>query len=268
MIGSLNMANMTLGDWGFLQSAPAAAKESPPLDPAAVGTTRFNMTAGDARSFTARLIYERITIQVVSRTEAPPSAGGAFSPLDFSPEATAQRIFSFSISLFSVYEAQNSDESAETVLANFEQLVRDAIDEGFGEARNILGELGNLDAQTADFVDRTYSILDRLLDEFFGKETGGIEDSQSPGDLSGFFPASAEFTYEYYSLEAVFSAPNGMNGLSRALQNAGDAPGLQNAIANQQPANLVRFEAEILSLTLSYTQLARVAPEPSLQLLA
>ena len=59
---------------------------------------------------------------------------GASTPLDFSPEATAVRIYEFSVSMFAVYQAQNPDESSETALANYEQLAREAIEEGFKEA--------------------------------------------------------------------------------------------------------------------------------------
>ena len=120
-----------------------------------------------ARSFSSQLLVEQISIRITARIETVSIAAEESMPQDFSAEATAVRIFEFSTSFFGVYQSQNPDESLESAMAGFEQLIRDAIDEGFGEARDVLDQLGRLDEQITGFVDEIFSVLDTLLDDFF-----------------------------------------------------------------------------------------------------
>jgi hypothetical protein len=121
-----------------------------------------------ARNFSSQLLVEQISLRIAARIETVSIAAEESMPQDFSAEATATRVFEFSTSFFGVYQRQNPGESLESASAGFEQLIRDAIDEGFGEARDVLDQLGRLDTQITGFVDEIFSILDSLLDEYFG----------------------------------------------------------------------------------------------------
>lgn len=212
------------------------------------------MSLGDARSYSSQLIVEQFTIQITARMQtftssdvsasAPVVSAPVVSALDFSAEATAERIFSFSISLFAVYDAQNPEQSTAEALANFEQLVRDAIDEGFGEARSMLEDLGRLDEQIAEFIDRTYAILDRLLDEFFGNaaegEAGELQPAGAPSDS---YWAAIEVEYQYLSYESLSIS-----------QSDGSFS-----------AEYARLQFESLSISMSYGE---IASESNLQYLA
>ena len=96
-----------------------------------VESLSLNPSLTGNKAYTVQIVVERISIQMSSRTESTTPVQDGVSPSDFSPEATAQRIFDFSIGLFDIYQAQHPEESEETSLANFEQLVQDAVEEGF-----------------------------------------------------------------------------------------------------------------------------------------
>ncbi len=247
MVSLAGMLSHTTEKPGLWQAAFRNPNGPPPgLNRALANSIGPNISLDDARSFTSQLIVERISVRLTSVfTEAP--AQETSSPLDFSPDATAQRIFSFSINMFAVYQAQNPDEPLESALTNFEQIVRDAIDEGFGEARGILEELGRLDEQTAEFVDNAYSVLDRLLDAFF-RQDGIGEESEPAGPATGSYWAAIEFEYQYLHLEA--------SSVSQT-STASDAGAFS--------LDFTRIHIESLSVVFSQGGLA---PEPTLQVIA
>ena len=212
-----------------------------------------DLSPQDARSFSSQLIVERFSLSITMQTQSsvPPPEIDPASAMDFSAEATAERIFSFSISLFGVYQSQNPDESAESALANFEQLVQDAIDEGFGEARNILEELGSLDEQTAEFLDETHSILQLLLDKFFTQAPEGESGETQPSGTSlDSYWQTIEIEYQYLSYESLSTS---------------ESTGGEGADAGSFSAEYTRFQYESLSLSMSYGE---SLPESTLQYIA
>lgn len=224
------------------------------------------------QSFSSQMLFVEVSIQVSMRTETAVPADGATSSLDFSPEATATRIFDFSMSLFGVFQSQNSDLSPEEALADFETLVRDAIDEGFAQATDILEGMGAMNENVSAFIDETSLILTELLDNFFADADPLQLLEQQPlielGDSAEVFTASLEMHYQSIYLEASSGGGNG-NGygiLENALSNPGKALGLENALANTSGGNYLQFHAESLSIALSYSQGS--AQDPSLQLFA
>jgi len=86
---------------------------------------------------------------------------------DASPEATADRIAGFAISMFSVYQKQNPELSEEEALAKYEPYIKRAIDKGFNEALKILGSLNINDDQTMSGIQQTYDLIQEKLDNFF-----------------------------------------------------------------------------------------------------
>jgi len=86
--------------------------------------------------------------------------------LDVSPEATANRIVSQSTAFFSQYLERNPDMDLETALSEFTNLIGGAIDKGFSEARDILGNLKVLDGDIGNNIDRTYELVQEGLRAF------------------------------------------------------------------------------------------------------
>ena len=91
---------------------------------------------------------------------------GYESGLDVSPEATADRIVSFSTGLFSLYQQQHPKLSEQEQLDKFIDVIGGGIDQGFSEAREILDGLGVLEGDIASNVDKTYDLVQEGLAEF------------------------------------------------------------------------------------------------------
>jgi uncharacterized protein DUF5610 len=91
---------------------------------------------------------------------------GYESGIDVSPEATADRIVSFSTGLFSLYQQQHPKLSEQEQLDRFLDVIGGGIDQGFGEAREILDGLGVLEGDIADNIDKTYDLVQEGLAAF------------------------------------------------------------------------------------------------------
>ncbi|MDD3518715.1 MAG: DUF5610 domain-containing protein [Chromatiales bacterium] len=88
------------------------------------------------------------------------------SGLDVSPEATAGRIVSMSTAFFERYHEQHPDKDLETALNDFVELIGGGIDQGFAEAREILGGLKVLEGDIATNIDKTYDLVQQGLKAF------------------------------------------------------------------------------------------------------
>ncbi|TYK66995.1 DUF5610 domain-containing protein [Colwellia echini] len=90
----------------------------------------------------------------------------AESGVDYSPEATAERIVSFSTQFLSAYREQNPDMSEEESLNSFVEIIRGGIEQGFGEAKEILDGLNVLEGEVSTTIDKTYELVQSGLQAF------------------------------------------------------------------------------------------------------
>ncbi len=97
--------------------------------------------------------------------------------VDWSPEATSQRIFDFTTSFFDMYRMQHEDESLEEQIAGFEKMVRGAVGKGYQEAVGILNGY-EVDKGSLSVAEETMSQLYKKYDEFFA----GLRSSTSEED--------------------------------------------------------------------------------------
>lgn len=88
------------------------------------------------------------------------------SDIDFSPEATAERIVAFSTKFFSAYQEQNPQMGEEESLTSFMDVIKGGIEQGFGEAKEILEGLKVLEGEIADNIDKTYELVQQGLQSF------------------------------------------------------------------------------------------------------
>ncbi len=86
--------------------------------------------------------------------------------VDYSPEATADRIVGFATQFFSMYQGQNSNLSFDEQLDGFMNIIGDAIDSGIDEARGILDGLQVLNGDIKDNVDKTQALVHEGLQAF------------------------------------------------------------------------------------------------------
>lgn len=85
---------------------------------------------------------------------------------DNSPEGTAGRIVDIATAFFETYKLRHPDESASNALEKYVEFIRQAIDKGFNDAKDILAGLNVLDGGIADTIDKTYELVQRGLDQF------------------------------------------------------------------------------------------------------
>ena len=86
--------------------------------------------------------------------------------LDVSPDATATRIVSLNTAFFSQYQEQHPDLGQEDAVSTFIDIIRDGVETGFAEARDILTSLSVLNGEIASNIDTTYELVQEKLNEF------------------------------------------------------------------------------------------------------
>lgn len=134
-----------------------------------------------------QILYKSTTtkMQDAAGTEGTENADGADALAAvneyFNPENTAQRIVDFAASFFSAFSGNHADETDTGKLQNdFTKLMRDAIEQGFQEARAMLGDFYEQDTPgfITDTIGQTYDLVQQKLDALFsdGKEAKGATD--------------------------------------------------------------------------------------------
>ena len=88
------------------------------------------------------------------------------SGIDYSPEATAERIVSYSTQMFGSYKEQHPEMAEEEALTSFVEIIRGGIDQGFGEAKDILESLKVLEGDIESNIDKTYDFVQEGLKSF------------------------------------------------------------------------------------------------------
>ncbi|SDJ77693.1 hypothetical protein SAMN04488540_11367 [Ferrimonas sediminum] len=86
--------------------------------------------------------------------------------IDYSPEATADRIVGFATQFFETYQGQNSTLSFDEQLDGFMSVIGGAVDKGIDEARGILDGLQVLDGDIKNNVDLTQNLVHEGLQTF------------------------------------------------------------------------------------------------------
>lgn len=108
------------------------------------------------------------------------------SGLDVSPEATAERIVSLTTALFPRFQSIHPGLENADQVNRFVELIRDGIEQGFKEARDILDGLDVLKGGIADNIDRTFDLAMQGLDDFRARLLGEASDAASgPAPESG-----------------------------------------------------------------------------------
>ena len=104
------------------------------------------------------------------------------SAIDFSPEATAERIVSFSTQFLGSYREQHPEMDEEQSLNAFVDVISQGIDQGFSEARDLLGNMDVLEGDIAKDIANTYQFVQDGLQDFISRHLDKGKDETS--DLS------------------------------------------------------------------------------------
>ncbi|ABE56175.1 conserved hypothetical protein [Shewanella denitrificans OS217] len=116
------------------------------------------------------LLY-KAAIEAINK-ELSPTLGdnaiqkNAANNVDYSPEATAERIVSFATQFFPLHQERNSNMSLDEQLESFMGIIGGAIDQGFNEAKDILKGLQVLKGDIESGVNSTYDLVQKGLQSF------------------------------------------------------------------------------------------------------
>ena len=86
--------------------------------------------------------------------------------MDLSPESTARRIVEFATGFLEGYESGRDHSPARVRVSGFMTLIREAIQEGFHQARDFLEGITKLSETMDQNIDRTFELANQYLDEF------------------------------------------------------------------------------------------------------
>ena len=150
---------------------PASAKQATPQQKLNIAILQAHQDVSiGTKNEPLALIY-KAALEGINKALAPELGENAIqntyeSGLDVSPEATADRILSFSLGLFSLYQQQHPRLSEQEQADKFLQVIGGGIQTGFTEAREILDGLGVLEGDIETNIDKTYSIIQEELAAF------------------------------------------------------------------------------------------------------
>lgn len=104
------------------------------------------------------------------------------SGLDFSPQATANRIVSMAVGFFGSFQANHLQEAAADQIDEFAQMIKGAVKQGFSEARDILEGIGDLSPEVAEDIDSTFSLVMSGIDDFAKEQHSALAEPAAPDE--------------------------------------------------------------------------------------
>ena len=155
---------------------PIAVSQKTQLNAAIIESSlKFSKTIGDKPlSLLLKTALQGINEALKERGVESSVEDAYESGIDFSPEATAERIVAFSTQFLASYREQNPQMDEEQSLTAFVEIIRGGIEQGFAEAKDILGGLNVLSGDIANNIDKTYELVQEglkyFVDSFSKKE--------------------------------------------------------------------------------------------------
>lgn len=139
--------------------------------PGLVDIVNLSAAAQEAATSALEVLSVELTVSLTETT-------GVSVPLEdalqleggLDAETTAASIVDFATGLFPVFAEQNPELTEEEALAEFETLVRGAVDVGFAQAQDILDGLGQLDEGVSQLLTDIRAAVGAGLDAFFGTD--------------------------------------------------------------------------------------------------
>jgi hypothetical protein len=101
------------------------------------------------------------------------------SGLDFSPQATADRIVGMATSFFGAFQLNHQGQEKGIQIEGFTSLVKDAVKAGFEEAGSILSGIGDISPEIADDIDETFGLVMKGLDDFAEEQESALVEPSS-----------------------------------------------------------------------------------------
>lgn len=130
---------------------------------------QFSLSITDGNQ-TLSFVYERaisaIQVEIEQISKDNPALAPYLDAMDYTPEATADRIVNFATGFFDVHKARHEEMTDQEALTSFMDIIGGAIDKGFSEARDILDSLNVLQGSIKENIDTTYGLVEEKLNLF------------------------------------------------------------------------------------------------------
>lgn len=129
-------------------------------------------------------------IENINKVLAPELGNNAIqaaadSSMDFSPQATADRIVSASTAFFGKYAANHPEKDLKTALDDFIKLIGGGVDKGFADARQVLDGLKVLQGDIASNIDKTYQLIQSGFKSFVDNYPNPDKATAAPAKPAG-----------------------------------------------------------------------------------
>jgi len=127
-----------------------------------------------------RLMESEIGKKVADMFKEAAIDPSSIADTDWSPEATAERIFQGTTGMFEIWREQHKDQSEAELIDSFEEVLRKSVDKGAEEAIGLIKArlFDNEDSVVGTAMD-TMSLVHKKFDDFFENLRANLE---SPGD--------------------------------------------------------------------------------------
>jgi hypothetical protein len=161
-----------------LSGKERAAGKKPPGQ---VGTVdRVDLSAGLSVDEVNRLLEKEVGRKVKEMFEEAGIEPTAVADTDWSPEATADRIFRGTTGLFDIWKSQHKDMNEEELINSFEQVVRASVDRGASEAIGLI-EARKFEAEDTlvETARETIGLVHEKFDSYFEALREGPEQTTS-----------------------------------------------------------------------------------------
>jgi hypothetical protein len=106
-------------------------------------------------------------------------------PQDYSPEATAGRILSFSTGFYDAYAQQHPGEDPGKIAQDFVDLIRGGFEKGFNDAKDILQGLQAFGGEVEAGVMKTYELVSQGYDQFLSDRLAALNPAENTAGAGG-----------------------------------------------------------------------------------
>lgn len=187
-----NQLDREIVDTVSLSGSPEHSKKAGGIKPSGQ-MDKVDLTKGFSVDDVNRLLVSEVGKKVKAMFDEAGIDPVAVADTDWSPAATAERIFRGTTAMFEIWRAQHKDMSEEKLIDSFEQVLRASVDRGAAEA------IGLIEARKFEEEDSivgtardTISLVHQKFDEYFASkreeltgqqpETGAVERDETERD--------------------------------------------------------------------------------------
>lgn len=151
------------------QRVATPTANSPP-EARATSSATFDLRNGVTKDFLQSALTTEIGQQVQDVLGKHGLSLNDASGLDWSAEATSDRIVAGTTSLLGTFARQNPDLSSEALLDKFETTIRNGVDRGYKQALSILEAVSTFSPEVKELGQRTISMTHDKLTSWFAEQ--------------------------------------------------------------------------------------------------